>query len=196
MPESYFNNMMQRASDYWADGGAQAIPEGAGFADKARIYVKNALRPSPPGFRGFARGAKSGYEIGFKGNLPFFLAFGTYAAIKAPTGHKISAFAGGGVGFGVAAVIGGAVGSMFGIPPPIAATISGVLFQDVIDRNITNVVQAAVDFGSKQRRINMGGDYRDTQIAMTMRQVAAREMGGSLMNARQWLGQEASFLHQ
>jgi hypothetical protein len=172
-------------------------PEQAGsYYDKARTYVREAFKPTPPGFRGFAKGVETGYNIGFKGNLPFFLAFGTYAAIKAPTGHKISAFASGGIGFGITAVIGGALGGMVGIPPPIAATIAGVLFQDAVDSNISKIVQGAVDFGSKQRRMNFGGDYRDTQVAYTMRQVAAREMGGSLMNARQWLGAEASFLHQ
>jgi hypothetical protein len=41
----------------------------------------------------------------------------------------------------------------------------------------------------------MGGDYQDTQVAWTMRQRAAQEMSGSLLNARQYLGKEAALMH-
>jgi hypothetical protein len=158
--------------------------------------IRNAFKPGPTGFRGFYEGSVKGYGVAVRGNLPFVLAYGTYAAIQAPTGHKISALAGGGIGFSAAGLAAGAIGGIFGIPPMISATIAGVLLGDKIDRAITNVVQGAVDFGSRQRRMNFGGDYRDTQVAYTMRQTAAREMGGSLMNARQWLGQESAFMHQ
>jgi hypothetical protein len=165
-------------------------PEGWG------TKIRGAFKPGPTGFAGFVQGSTKGYELAVKGNLPFVLAYGTYAAIKAPTGHKISAMAGGGIGFSVAGLAAGAVGGLFGIPPIVSSTIAGILLGDKIDRAIVNTVQAAVDFGSKQRRANFGGDYRDTQVAYTMRQTAAREMSGSLMNARQWLGQEGAFMHQ
>jgi hypothetical protein len=107
------------------------------------------------GFKGFYEGGKMGYGVGFKGNLPFFIAFGAYGAATAPRGHKLSAISGGGVGFGATAVLGGAIAGAF-----------------------------------------FGGDYRDTQTAVTMRQAAAREMSRSLVNARQWLGQEGAFMAQ
>jgi hypothetical protein len=150
----------------------------------------------PSGFKGAWAGAKAGYNMGFHGNSVFFIPYAGYAAATAPRGHKISAVAGSGVGFGISAVIGGAIGSAFGIPPPIAVILSGVLFQEPVDKFIKNNVQAAVDFGSNMRRSSFGGDYRDTQVAVTMRQAAAREMSGSLMNARHWLGQEGAFMQQ
>src|SRR5208282_3496647 len=152
------------------------------------------LAHPPTGFKGFVHGVEGGYSAAFKGNLGFFLAYGAYGAIKAPAGHKISAFAGGGMGFSLAGITAAAIGGVFGIPPLVSASVAGILLGDKVDRAIVNTVQSVVDFGSRQRRANFGGDYRDTQVAYTMRQTAAREMGGSLMNARQWLGQEGAFM--
>ena len=45
------------------------------------------------------------------------------------------------------------------------------------------------------RRVNMGGDYHDTQVAWTMRQRATQEMAGSLRGARQYLRKEAALMH-
>ena len=149
-----------------------------------------------PGFGGFLQGAKMGGELGIKGNMPFFLVFGAIGAVTAPRGHKISALTGGGIGFGVAAALGGAIGGAFGIPPNISAMVAGLIVGDGIDKFITNSVQSAVDFGSNMRKARFGGDYRDTQTAYTMRQAASREMSSSLLNARQWLGQEGAFMHQ
>jgi len=134
--------------------------------------------------------------MGFTGGMVPFVGFGAYAAVKAPRGHKIAAATGGGIGFGISSVIGGAVGGFLGIPPQAAAIVAGLAFGNAIDSTIGRGVQYAVDFGSNMRKARYGGDYRDSQVALTMRQAAAREMSGSLLNARQFLGQEASFLHQ
>jgi hypothetical protein len=162
---------------------------------KLNSSIRGMFEPAS-GFEGFAKGAKTGYGVGFKGNLPFFIAFGAYAVATAPRGHKLSALAGGGVGFGATAVVGGAIAGAFGIPPTIGALAAGFIFGNSVDEGISNTVQSAVDFGSNMRKARFGGDYRDTQTAVTMRQAAAREMSRSLMNARQWLGQEGAFMHQ
>jgi hypothetical protein len=51
------------------------------------------------------------------------------------------------------------------------------------------------DFDQNVRRVRMGGDYQDTQVAWTVRQRAAQEMAGSLLNACQYLGREAALMH-
>lgn len=150
----------------------------------------------PSGFKGFTAGISKGYSMGFTGGALPFIAFGAYGAIKAPRGQKISAATGGGIGFGVASVIGGAVGGIFGMPPQITSLVAGFVLGNSIDKAVVEGVQYAVDFGSNMRKARYGGGYKDTQMALTMRQAAARKMSGSLLNARQFLGQEASFLHQ
>ena len=46
-----------------------------------------------------------------------------------------------------------------------------------------------------KRKVQFGRGFKDTQQAYTMRQAAVQEMSGSLLNARQYLGNEAYFLH-
>lgn len=157
--------------------------------------INEFLHP-PSGFKGFAHGIGKGYGMGFTGGTLPFLAFGAYEAVKAPRGHKISAMAGGGIGFGVASIIGGAIGGAFGIPPQVTSLVAGFVLGGSIDRSIIAGAQYAVDFGSNMRKARYGGGYIDSSMALTMRQAAAREMSGSLLNARQWLGSEAAFLHQ
>ena len=164
---------------------------GKGLAEATKFFST-----VEPGWKGFAKGSWMGAELGIKGNLPFFLAFGAIGTITAPRGHKISALAGGGVGFGVGAVLGGAIAGAFGIPPNVGALVAGTIMSGDVDKFITDSVQSAVDFGSNMRRARFGGDYRDTNTAYTMRQAASREMSRSLVNSRQWLGQEAAFMAQ
>lgn len=163
-----------------------------GIADKFKGF-----NPEVRG-TGFVQGGKIGYNLGIKGGLPFILLGGTAAAVMAPRGHKLSQGLAGTVGFGATTVVSSIIGTMLGGPIGgyAAGLILPMLVGDTVDKAIAGVVQPLVDFGSNMRRARFGGDYRDTQIAMTMRQVGAREMSRSLMNARQWLGFEAAFLHQ
>jgi hypothetical protein len=73
--------------------------------------------------------------------------------------------------------------------------IGGAIGDKVIGRPLEQVMQAAHDFSGGVRKLEMGGDFQDTQEAYTMRQVAVREMGSSLLNARRHLGQEAAMMH-
>ena len=46
-----------------------------------------------------------------------------------------------------------------------------------------------------KRKVQFGRGFRDSEEAYTMRQAAVQEMAGSLLNARQYLGNESYFLH-
>jgi len=147
---------------------------------------------------GFIQGTHVGYNIALKGNLPWAILGGGYEAMMAPAGHKISAGMAGATSFGATAFTAGLIGTMIGGPALgyAAAIVAPILLGNDIDKAMAGTFQAAVDFGANMRRLRFGGDYRDTQTAYTMRQTAARDMSGSLMNARQWLGQEGAFMHQ
>jgi hypothetical protein len=147
---------------------------------------------------GFIQGAKIGYSTGLKGNLPFAILGGAYAAATAPKGQAVSRGLASGVGWGGTAAIAGILGTMVGGPAAgwVASVVAPMVLGDSVDKAIVGMVQPLVDFGSNMRKMRFGGDYRDTQTAYTMRAVAAREMSTSLMNARQWLGQEGAFMHQ
>lgn len=116
-------------------------------------------------------------------------------------------------GFGTAgAWLGGAVGGGIGalIPLPGAAFVGGIVGGFVGWTIGEQVIGTFVEMGIRRealvkseigrtaltrRRVNFGGNFRDSREAMTMRQRAVQEMAGSLLNARQYLGNEAAFMH-
>jgi hypothetical protein len=101
-------------------------------------------------------------------------------------------------GIGVAAAVGG--GALATIGLPIALGIGGfVLAAKGVQRfafekgQFASLITAG---GLAEQKVQFGGNYRDTQAAATMRQAAVQEMSGSLLNARQYLGNEAFYLHR
>lgn len=116
---------------------------------------------------------------------------GAVAAAMAPRG-KFVASASGAAGATVGGVLGAAAGGLlFGLPGEL---IGGALGGAAGER-LEAVVQPFAEFGRNQARLNFG-TYKDSQAAFTMRQVAAREISQSVLNARQYLGKEALLLHQ
>lgn len=142
-----------------------------------------------------ARLPKAWGSVG-KGSFPFALGFGVQSAIMAPRHQKLSSGLATGLSIGVTTALSVGVSALTGLPPMLTDLALQAMVQPTMDRMFQGAIQPLVDFGTNQRRVNFGGDYRDTATAHTMRQVAAREMSASLMNARQWLGQEAAFMAQ
>lgn len=179
MPNSFFNKF-------------KGPSDPATFFNPATGFFK------PKTGTGFIQGSKIGYSVGLKGNLPFALIGGAYAAATAPRGQALSKGTAAGISWGLTSAVAGTIGGMLGGPAGAwAASIIGpMILGDSVDKAVAGIIQPMVDFGANMRKMRFGGDYRDTQTAHTMRQVAAREMSTSLMNARQWLGQEGAFMHQ
>lgn len=116
------------------------------------------------------------------------LPMAMYETSKAERGHKMSTFASSAVPF-----LGTGLATMaFGGLPGMAA---GIVLDPLIKNTVGKGMQAVADFGRNSPRLSTGGNYRDTQAALTMRQAAASEMSRSLLNARAYLGKEAAYLH-
>jgi hypothetical protein len=133
-----------------------------------------------------ALGAKGGTSAALKGGLGFagFAGFDTYLNMKE------------GDDFGTAAVKGAATGMLWTVAPgPMWAATLAPLARD-------GAIAAAQwhkgkqDWWSQQHLPNFGGQYMDTQRAMTMRQAAVQQIQGSKLNARSALGGEAKLLGQ
>ena len=118
------------------------------------------------------------------------LAKGYQTNIKgaAPRGHALSAGSRT-LGYAIGALAGSAVAGNLG------TLVGGYLGDKLLGAGIEKTVQGFNELAGNVRRLNMGGRYQDTEAAFTMRQVAVREMGSSLLNARRILGQEAAFMH-
>src|SRR5208337_410423 len=164
-------------------------------------WGKNKMMLTGKGWKSYAgmsvaeRFPKAWSSIG-KGSFPFALGFGVQSAFMAPRHQKVSAGLATGLSIGVTTGLSIGVSALTGLPPMLTDLALQALVQPTMDKLFQGTIQPLVDFGTNQRRVNFGGDYRDTVTAHTMRQVAAREMSASLMNARQWLGQEGAFMHQ
>lgn len=163
-----------------------------------KAFFKDPFKYTRPSL---TKGFKIGLEQGLSPspfNIALMAGTAAYAFGTAPRGKAVANSIGSGLGFGVAGLIGGVLGGLVGgaAGAYIGATAGQLLFERQTNAAIARPIQALVDFDHKNRHVNFGGDYKDTNVAYTMRQVAAREMSGSLLNARQWLGHESSFLHQ
>jgi hypothetical protein len=90
-------------------------------------------------------------------------------------------------------IIGGIVGGLTPIP---GGGILGSLIGYSIGGTLARTPLAkAMEYGKTINHISVGGHYRDTEMAYTMRQRASQELSGSLLNARMYLGQEGNLYH-
>jgi len=124
------------------------------------------------------------------------LKFGAPLAIlgmaTAPKGEIIKRGAEG-VGMLTGQAFGGAAGGLlFGMPGEIAGQIIG----GTVGERVGSTLKPLEDLGHQAYHLNFGGEYKDTEVAWTMRQRAVQEMGSSALNARQYLGKEAALMHQ
>lgn len=141
-------------------------------------------------------GAKEGFKFNYnKAGLPMLAAVGALQVGMAPRGHK----AGRAMTFALtqlpSSLIGGAVGSLVGMPG-LGAMAASFLLDPITEKLIGKPIQNFVELARGNARLEMGGGYVDSQGAATMRQLAQREMGQSMLNARHWLGKEGAFMHQ
>lgn len=158
--------------------------------------AERELKMKGAGFSGalFGRPMK-GLGVGLshlKGQGYFAAAAGAFEAFTAKRGHKLSG-AVGGVARTLTFAAGDVIGSMVG--GPLAGIALGSLFEHAGGK-VGDAMQFFSEFHHMIHHVNMGGNYEDTRMAYTMRQRAAQEMGGSVMNARSWLGKEGALMHQ
>jgi len=141
-------------------------------------------------FRERLSAAGSGFKGGWSGMwggwAPITLPIAAFAAGSAPTGHKLSTFTGAAL-----PSVGTLIGSAFG--GGIGGVVGSVIIDPLLQKTVTRGMQAVHDIGRNSVRLHTGGDYVDTQRALTMRQAASQQMANSLLNARTYLGREAAY---
>lgn len=167
---------------------------GAGLAE--REFMRKGFGPGGAIFGRPIKGLSLGMSHLHANFGPMGLGLGALATgleiLSAPKRHKLSALVGGlgkAAGFGIGDVLGTIAGG------PVIGMLSGLLGTEA-GGLIGTGFQMFSEFNRNMRHLNTGGDYQDTEVAYTMRQRAAQEMAGSVMNARQYLGKEALLMHQ
>lgn len=183
------SNIMQIAAEKYKEtrGGllysAEYMRRAASGANKVENISKAGIS--------FHKGLKTGIDFGIKGSLMFGIPMAAISSATADRGHKLSS----GLG-SMTPMLGSLVGGVMGGTP--GAILGGLLFDTKIQDMVTEGVQMIREVPEQMERLEMGSDnaqFVNTNEAHTMRQVAARQMSGSLLNARQYLGKEAALLH-
>ena len=102
----------------------------------------------------------------------------------------------GGDDFGTAVLKSGASAALWHVAPAaMMAYTVGTTAPAVISAGYNWHRGAVTDYNNMHLRGNVGGNYQDTQRALTMRQAAVEAIQGSKLNARSALGGEAKILN-
>ena len=137
-----------------------------------------------------AKGAlRSAYNMSYEGGMPTLIGVTAFAAAMAPRGHKASAAGAYALTGPLSAIPGALLGGTVG------GIASGLVLGPIFEQKAAAALQYIKETGQRTMKVNMGGDYLDTEAAYSMRQRAAQDMSGSLLNARQYLGKEAALMH-
>jgi hypothetical protein len=98
--------------------------------------------------------------------------------------------------FGTAAVKGAFTGMLWHTMPGIMTAASVAQIAPAAINGVASWKRQKEAWWNQQFLPNFGGNYRDTQRALTMRQSAVQAIQGSKLNARSALGGEAKLLSQ
>lgn len=149
-----------------------------------KFVPRGALTGSP--MRGFDRAVSNFTGSALKMNLGMGAAVGLFSIASAPKGKLVHAVSTN-VGMTIGGMAGAAIGGgLLGLPGEILGAFVG----GTVGEKVGAIVEPLEKFGRQARHSDFGGNYKDTEIAYTMRQRAVQEMGSSALNARRLLPPE------
>lgn len=168
------------------------MAKGARFA-AGSLWFDAVFAPIDMGIQGISQSVKWAAKTGREEDYLGGFVYGATRAAGANIGTAGGAMIGATIGSALLPIGGTLVGGLIG---GIGGYIAGesVIGDFAMDRG--QMFSAAAVSASAKRKVQFGSNFRDTQQAYTMRQVAVQEMAGSLLNARQYLANEASFFHR
>lgn len=83
---------------------------------------------------------------------------------------------------------------------PTAAILAGLAASDYAEFRIGSALikkfRLFTDLNKRVRHLEMGGNYKDTELAQRQRFLAVQDMNSSMLPARRYLGQEALLMHR
>lgn len=126
-----------------------------------------------------------------------------FQAAQAQRGEKLATMGGQGLGLiaypAIAGVASAGLCLIPGIGPGLAAFM-GVLLaaypDEILSNNATRAIRTFSNANKAVRHLEMGGSYKDSEIAIRQRYNAINDMNASLLPGRRFLGQEALLMHR
>lgn len=181
-----------------ARSGAKDFVKGPGLAIEAALIGAITIAGAIEGSAQW--GAPTGLEEDYVGGA----VYGTIKGFGTGVGGAIGGFTGMAMGAAVGSIIPGIGTAIGGTVGGLVGAIAGTIPGEIIGGNLLQRPAAAVGRGARAivrtsravDTVQFGGNFVDSQGAYTMRQRAVADMSGSMLNARQFLGNEAIFLHE
>lgn len=156
------------------------------------VALNLAFAPAMIGGSALTEAANWGTKTGFKEDYIGGAVFGMRQGVKRSVGMMI----GEAVGVTAGAFFGGVGTFVGGIAGAYAGDVLGEFFGRRGSYESGRMASIRATGAIAKRKVQFGRGFRDTEEAYTMRQMAVQEMAGSLLNARQYLGNEAYFMHR
>jgi hypothetical protein len=205
-------NRRQMSFDFAGSSPRASSTLGKNFSKGFRNTLRGAFRPAAALIEGaFAAaiitgsaiegsaqwGASTGLEEDYVGGA----VYGATKGIGTAAGGTIGGIGGAAIGAGIGTMIFPGVGTIIG---GIIGGIGGAFGGESAGSQILNGPARQLGLGARAivktaravDRVQFGGNFVDSRAAHTMRQRAVADMSGSMLNARQFLGNEALFLHE
>lgn len=143
-----------------------------------------------------------GVQWGADGSL-FSVPLIAFSAATAQRGEKLSAATAAASSIATFPAIQGVIAAGLSLIPGIGQ--GGAIFlsmfaaaypSGLVDTFVSRSVRTFSQFGLKQRRLETGQSWVDTEFAAQTRYNAQMELSASIQSTRRYLGQEAQILHQ
>lgn len=86
-----------------------------------------------------------------------------------------------------------------GVGPALSLILGTVLLGRAelgLGTQLSRGIRVFTDANKKIRHLEMGGDYRDTELASRQRMIALQDMNSAMIPGRRYLGQEARLMHR
>lgn len=142
-------------------------------------------------------GAPTGLQEDYVGGAVYGASKGLGTGVGGSIGGLAGSTAGAAIGTMILPGVGTVVGSLIGgVAGYMSGEMGGSALMQPMARNLGLGARAIVRTSRAVDTVQFGGNFTDSRGAYTMRQRAVQDMSGSMMNARQFLGNEAIFLHE
>ena len=140
---------------------------------------------------------------GMQQNAKVLMPLVAYSAAKRERGEKLAELTSGMVGIATFPTMATAAGAVLKLVMPtfggpIAMLVGTVLLttepNEWLRKSVFRSMRTLQGFDRQTRRLEMGGDFGDTETSRAWRMSAIREMGATHQAARSYLGREAALM--
>lgn len=164
--------------------------------EHAKQWIKPATAMSPS--KAFYTGMRTGGEGNMLG-VPFI----GYEMAHAQRGEMMATLTGRTVGLFTYPVVTGATLAVMTMIPginlvayPMAAALLAAFPNTMLEDKIIGGISFLNQTGRRIRRLEVGGDFEDSESAYATRQRSLHDLTGTMQASRRYLGQEALLMHR